>query len=37
MPLYLTLLRNTQQGAAKIKESPKWLDAAESGRSCCCI
>jgi uncharacterized protein with GYD domain len=29
MPLYVTLLRYTQQGAAKIKESPNRLDAAK--------
>lgn len=29
MPLYVTLLRYTQQGAAKIKESPTRLDAAK--------
>jgi uncharacterized protein with GYD domain len=29
MPLYVTLLRYTQQGVAKIKESPKRLDAAK--------
>jgi uncharacterized protein with GYD domain len=29
MPHYVTLLRYTQQGAAKIKESPKRLDAAK--------
>ena len=29
MPLYVTLLRYTQQGAAKIKESPSRLDAAK--------
>jgi uncharacterized protein with GYD domain len=29
MPHYLTLLRYTQQGAAKIKESPARLDAAK--------
>src|ERR1700752_5187253 len=28
MPHYVTLLRYTQQGAAKIKESPARLDAA---------
>jgi uncharacterized protein with GYD domain len=28
MPHYVTLLRYTQQGAAKIKESPSRLDAA---------
>jgi uncharacterized protein with GYD domain len=28
MPHYVTLLRYTQQGAAKIKESPGRLDAA---------
>ena len=28
MPHYVSLLRYTQQGAAKIKESPKRLDAA---------
>jgi len=28
MPHYVTLLRYTQQGAAKIKESPTRLDAA---------
>lgn len=27
MPTYVTLLRYTQQGAAKVKESPKRLDA----------
>jgi uncharacterized protein with GYD domain len=31
MPHYVTLLRYTQQGAAKIKESPKRLDAAKKG------
>ena len=29
MPHYVTLLRYTQQGAAKIKESPARLDAAK--------
>jgi uncharacterized protein with GYD domain len=29
MSLYVTLLRYTQQGAAKIKESPTRLDAAK--------
>jgi uncharacterized protein with GYD domain len=29
MPHYVTLLRYTQQGAAKIKESPSRLDAAK--------
>jgi uncharacterized protein with GYD domain len=29
MPHYVTLLRYTQQGAAKIKESPVRLDAAK--------
>ena len=29
MPHYVTLLRYTQQGVAKIKESPKRLDAAK--------
>jgi len=29
MPHYVSLLRYTQQGAAKIKESPKRLDAAK--------
>ena len=29
MPHYVTLLRYTPQGAAKIKESPKRLDAAK--------
>ena len=29
MPHYVTLLRYTQQGAAKIKESPKRLEAAK--------
>lgn len=29
MPQYVSLLRYTQQGAAKIKESPKRLDAAK--------
>lgn len=29
MPHYVTLLRYTQQGAAKIKESPTRLDAAK--------
>ena len=29
MPHYVTLLRYTQQGAGKIKESPKRLDAAK--------
>lgn len=28
MPHYVTLIRYTQQGAAKIKESPSRLDAA---------
>jgi uncharacterized protein with GYD domain len=28
MPHYITLIRYTQQGAAKIKESPSRLDAA---------
>lgn len=27
MPTYITLLKWTQQGAAKVKESPKRLDA----------
>ena len=27
MPTYITLLRYTQQGAAKVKESPSRLDA----------
>jgi uncharacterized protein with GYD domain len=27
MPTYITLLRYTQQGAAKVKDSPKRLDA----------
>lgn len=27
MPTYVTLLRYTQQGAAKVKDSPKRLDA----------
>ena len=26
---YVSLVRYTQQGAAKIKESPAWLDAAK--------
>ena len=29
MPHYVTLIRYTQQGAAKIKESPNRLDAAK--------
>jgi uncharacterized protein with GYD domain len=29
MPHYITLIRYTQQGAAKIKESPTRLDAAK--------
>jgi len=29
MPHYITLIRYTQQGAAKIKESPARLDAAK--------
>jgi uncharacterized protein with GYD domain len=29
MPHYVSLVRYTQQGAAKIKESPKRLDAAK--------
>jgi uncharacterized protein with GYD domain len=29
MPHYVSLLRYTQQGAAKIKDSPKRLDAAK--------
>jgi uncharacterized protein with GYD domain len=29
MPHYVTLIRYTQQGAAKIKESPSRLDAAK--------
>lgn len=30
MPIYVSLLRYTQQGIAKIKESPARLDAARS-------
>jgi uncharacterized protein with GYD domain len=29
MPYFVTLLRYTQQGIAKVKESPKRLDAAK--------
>jgi len=31
MPHFVTLLKYTQQGIAKIKESPKRLDAAKKG------
>jgi uncharacterized protein with GYD domain len=29
MPHFVTLVRYTQRGIAKIKESPNWLDAAK--------
>jgi uncharacterized protein with GYD domain len=31
MPTYITLLRYTQQGAAKIRDSPSRLDAGREG------
>lgn len=33
MPTYITLVRYTQQGVGKIKESPSRLDAARKGFS----